>query len=70
LKFTATTLRKMAVPYITDWLNSSASGTTGYSPIELLNGERPPDVFKILLEKEPGQVLTPRDSNGQNIKGL
>jgi hypothetical protein len=55
------------VSYVRDWLNSSASGTTGYSPIDLLNGEPIPHVFKTLLKKEPGQVLTLRDTSGQNI---
>jgi hypothetical protein len=52
MKLTATTLSKMAVPYITDWLNSSACGTTGFSPIKILNGEPWSDLFKKLLKKQ------------------
>jgi transposase InsO family protein len=39
------------VPYITNWLNSSMSGTTGYSSIELIFGEHSPDLFRKILDK-------------------
>jgi hypothetical protein len=44
------------VPYIAEWLNSTVSGTTGYSPIELLSGEPKPDIFRKILRKGPDQV--------------
>ncbi|PNF40755.1 hypothetical protein B7P43_G18308, partial [Cryptotermes secundus] len=43
------------VPYIENWLNSSISQSTGYAPIELLNGEDRPDIFRKLLKEEADQ---------------
>jgi hypothetical protein len=43
------------VPLIERWLNSSVCETTGYAPIELLNGEERPDLFKQILNIEPKQ---------------
>jgi transposase InsO family protein len=46
------------VPHIETWLNSSVSGTTGYAPIELLNGEPRPHMFDKILKKETDQCPT------------
>ena len=43
------------VPYIENWLNSSVSQSTGYAPIELLNGQARPDIFLKILKKQPAQ---------------
>jgi hypothetical protein len=43
------------VPYIEDWLNSAISESTGYAPIELLNGQPKPDIFRKILKKKPDQ---------------
>jgi hypothetical protein len=40
------------VPHIEKLLNSSVCTTTGYAPVELLNGETRPDVFKKILNFE------------------
>jgi hypothetical protein len=39
------------LPYITDLLNSSASGIIGFSPIEILKGEPRPDFLEITEER-------------------
>jgi hypothetical protein len=44
------------VPYIQDWLNSSVSESTGYAPIELLDGKPKPDIFRQLLTREADQL--------------
>jgi hypothetical protein len=46
------------VPHIEKWLNSSVCTTIGYAPIELLNGETRPDLFKKLLNFEPDSERT------------
>lgn len=38
------------VPHTERWINSTVCGTTGYAPIELLNGEERPNVFKQILK--------------------
>jgi hypothetical protein len=43
------------VPHIEGWLNSSVSGVTGYTPIELLSGKPRPDLFRKILKKEIDQ---------------
>jgi hypothetical protein len=44
------------VPYIEGWLNSSVSESTGYAPIELLDGKPRPDIFSKILKKAAGQL--------------
>jgi hypothetical protein len=44
------------VPYIENWLNSSVSQSTGYSPVELLYGNPKPDVFHKILKKTADQL--------------
>jgi hypothetical protein len=43
------------VPQIERWLNCTVCETIGYAPIELLNGEERPDLFKQILRIEPDQ---------------
>ncbi|PNF28428.1 hypothetical protein B7P43_G15944 [Cryptotermes secundus] len=44
------------VPYIENWLNSSVSQSTGYSPVELLYGNSRPDIFRKILKKSADQL--------------
>jgi hypothetical protein len=44
------------VPYVENWLNSSASSTTGYAPLELLQDCEKPDIFRKILKKTPDQM--------------
>jgi hypothetical protein len=44
------------VPYVDNWLNSSVSQSTGYSPVELLYGNPEPDVFRGILKKTADQL--------------
>jgi hypothetical protein len=46
------------VPYLDNWLNSSVSQSTGYSPVELLNGNPKPDIFRKILKKAINQLPT------------
>jgi hypothetical protein len=43
------------VPRIEDWLNTSVSAATGYTPVELMFGQPKPDVFANILKKTPDQ---------------
>jgi transposase InsO family protein len=43
------------VPNIENWLNSAIRESTGYAPIELLNGQPRPDIFRKTIKKEPDQ---------------
>jgi hypothetical protein len=44
------------VPYIQKWSNSILSSTTGYEPIELLNGSSKPDIFRKKGEEGTGAI--------------
>jgi hypothetical protein len=46
------------VPHIENWLNSSVSQSTGYSPVELLYGNAKPDIFRRILKKHDDQLPT------------
>jgi hypothetical protein len=46
------------VPYITKWLNLSASSSTGYSPMELMYGEPKTDLFREMLKKNQDEQPT------------
>jgi hypothetical protein len=54
------------VPYIENWLNSSLSQSTGYTPVELLYGDSKPDIFCKILEKRADQ-LPPEDALSDKI---
>jgi hypothetical protein len=43
------------LPKIEEWLNGTASDSTGYSPVELMYDEPRPDLFKKFLVKEADQ---------------
>lgn len=43
------------IPLIENWLNSSVSGTTGYTPVELMFDEPKPDMFEKIFVKSPDQ---------------
>jgi hypothetical protein len=42
-------------PQIEEWLNTAVSGSTGYTPVELMFGKPKPDVFERILRKTPEQ---------------
>jgi hypothetical protein len=44
------------IPLVEKWLNTSVSGTTGYSPVELIFDEPKPDVFKRILLRTREQM--------------
>jgi hypothetical protein len=56
------------IPYISEWLNGSASGTTGYSPIELMFDEPRPDLFRKILNKTSEQLPTAETLESKVIK--
>ena len=39
------------ITQIEEWLNTSVSGSTGYTPVELMFGQPKPDVFEKILKK-------------------
>jgi hypothetical protein len=49
------------VPFIENWLNSSVSESTGYTPVELLYSNPKPDVFCKILKKNADQL--PREDS-------
>jgi transposase InsO family protein len=50
------------LPYIEQWINQSVSQSTGYTPIELMEGKPKPDIFEDLLTKEMEQF--PEEETG------
>ncbi|PNF35650.1 hypothetical protein B7P43_G17966 [Cryptotermes secundus] len=56
------------VPYITKWLNTSVSGTTGYSPIELMFDEPRPDLFREILDKTSEQLPEAETLESKTLK--
>jgi hypothetical protein len=44
------------IPHIEKWINESVAESTGYSPIELMEGKCRPDLFDKLLKKDPDQL--------------
>jgi hypothetical protein len=49
------------IKHIENWLNSSVSTVTGYAPIELLNGEARPVLFKRILKKQADNLPIEED---------
>jgi hypothetical protein len=51
----ARTIRNWAelLPKIEEWLNTTVSGSTGFTPLELLFEEKKPDLFEAILKKSP-----------------
>jgi hypothetical protein len=50
------------LPYIERWINQSVSESTGYTPVELMDGSPKPDIFEKLLAKEMDQF--PQEETG------
>jgi hypothetical protein len=44
------------VPYIENWLNTATSGSTGYTPVQLIFDEDSPDIYERLIMKFPEQL--------------
>jgi hypothetical protein len=44
------------VPYVENWLNSSANSITGYAPLELLKDSEKTDIFRKILKKTADQM--------------
>jgi hypothetical protein len=65
---TAQKLWPELLPYITKWLNSSASGTTGYPPIELMFREPMPDLFRKILDKTSEQLPAAETFESKTLK--
>jgi hypothetical protein len=54
------------ISHMEKWMNKTISGSTGYSPIELMFDEKRPDLFRKLLNKAPDQ-LPPEESLEEKV---
>jgi hypothetical protein len=50
------------LPHIERWVNQSVSESTGYAPIELMEGKPKPDLFRNVLTKHLDQL--PQEESG------
>jgi hypothetical protein len=46
------------IPKIESWLNTTISGSTGYTPVELMFDDNRPDLFSKILNKPTEQQLS------------
>jgi hypothetical protein len=56
------------IPYIENWINQSVASSTGYTPIELMEGKSRPDLFASILRKDPGQLPQEESTEDKALK--
>jgi hypothetical protein len=55
------------IPYIENWINQSVVSSTGYPPIELMEGKSRLDLFAS-MRKDPGQLLQEESTEDKSLR--
>jgi hypothetical protein len=58
------------LPKIEEWLNTTVSGSTGFTPLELLFEEKKPDLFERILNKSPENLPEEETITNKVLKAL